>query len=66
MRNISVGLLMIALMVAFGCSSLDASRGIASIEDEKISVLDSRGREIIFESPPGRIVSLSPAHTEIF
>lgn len=66
MRNISVGLLMVALMVAFGCSSQRASDDIVPIGNDKISVLDSRGREIIFDSPPGRIVSLSPAHTEIF
>ena len=32
---------------------------------EAMTVIDSRGREIIFEAPPKRIISLSPAHTEI-
>ena len=33
---------------------------------ESITVVDSRNQEIVFESPPQRIISLSPAHTEIF
>jgi len=30
-----------------------------------VKVVDSRGVEVIFEEPPRRIVSISPAHTEI-
>jgi iron complex transport system substrate-binding protein len=64
--NLSTVLLVLMLMVTAGCSAQRPTDAGTTGNNSKISVLDSRGKEIIFDSPPNRIVSLSPAHTEIF
>lgn len=38
---------------------------VTVIPDLKISVIDSLGREILFDRPPGRVVSLAPSITEM-
>ncbi len=69
MHNI-IAILISLLLVVFalvGCTQPKSeSKPIGNDSSYKtINIIDSRGREIIFERPPKRIISLSPAHTEI-
>lgn len=36
-----------------------------AVPEAKISVVDALGREVVFDKPPGRVVSLAPSITEI-
>ncbi|MDD3704984.1 MAG: cobalamin-binding protein [Clostridiaceae bacterium] len=53
----------VIMLNIFGCS--DSQQVKESVDGDKIEVLDLKGRSIILDKIPQRIVSLSPSNTEI-
>ena len=69
-RNLLVTLSTLVVWLVIACggagptASPDSTATLASYSP--VTVIDSRGEVIVFDQAPQRVVSLSPAHTEIF
>lgn len=69
-RSLLVLLSMMVMWLALACDVGEPTRTpvptVTPNTYSAITVTDSRGRDVVFDRAPQRVVSLSPAHTEVF